>query len=57
MNPKQTVFDAKRLIGRRFDDAEVKKDMTHWPFTVIDKDGSPFIEVRSRDGSGVRTEG
>jgi len=48
MNPKQTVFDAKRLIGRRFDDAEVKKDMAHWPFTVIDNNGSPFIEVRCR---------
>lgn len=45
MNPRQTVFDAKRLIGRRFDDPDVKKDMTHWPFTVIDKNGSPFIEV------------
>src|SRR5689334_25285026 len=45
MNPKQTVFDAKRLIGRRYDDPDVKKDMQHWPFAVIDKDGSPFIEV------------
>ncbi|KAK4055341.1 Heat shock protein ssb1 [Microbotryomycetes sp. JL201] len=45
MNPRQTVFDAKRLIGRRFDDEEVKKDMAQWPFKVIDKDGSPFIEV------------
>jgi len=45
MNPKNTVFDAKRLIGRRFDDPDVKKDMKHWPFTVIDQDGSPLIEV------------
>jgi len=45
MNPRQTVFDAKRLIGRRYDDPDVKKDMAHWPFTVVDKDGSPFIEV------------
>ncbi|CUA72333.1 heat shock 70kDa protein 1/8 [Rhizoctonia solani] len=45
MNPKNTVFDAKRLIGRRFDDPDVKKDMTHWPFTVIDKDGSPYVQV------------
>ncbi|GMK55240.1 hypothetical protein CspeluHIS016_0202960 [Cutaneotrichosporon spelunceum] len=45
MNPRNTVFDAKRLIGRRFDDSDVKKDMKHWPFTVIDKDGSPYVEV------------
>ncbi|WFD34944.1 Heat shock protein ssb1 [Malassezia cuniculi] len=45
MNPRQTIFDAKRLIGRRFDDPDVKKDMAHWPFTVVDKEGSPFIEV------------
>ncbi|KAI9223253.1 heat shock protein Hsp70-3 [Blastocladiella britannica] len=45
MNPKNTVFDAKRLIGRRFDEPSVKKDMAHWPFTVVDKNGSPFIEV------------
>ncbi|WOO81164.1 Ribosome-associated molecular chaperone SSB1 [Vanrija pseudolonga] len=45
MNPRNTVFDAKRLIGRRFDDADVKKDIKHWPFTVVDKDGSPYIEV------------
>lgn len=45
MNPRQTVFDAKRLIGRRFDDPDVKKDMQSWPFTIIDKDGSPYIQV------------
>jgi L1 cell adhesion molecule like protein len=45
MNPHNTVFDAKRLIGRRFADAEVQADMKHWPFKVIDKEGKPIIEV------------
>lgn len=40
-----TVFDAKRLIGRRFDDPDVKKDMSSWPFKVIDRDGAPVIQV------------
>jgi len=33
-NPKNTVFDAKRLIGRKIDDSVVKADMVHWPFNV-----------------------
>jgi heat shock 70kDa protein 1/2/6/8 len=45
MNPHNTVFDAKRLIGRRFADAEVQADMKHWPFKVIDKSGKPVIQV------------
>ncbi|KAG2202915.1 hsp70-like protein [Mucor mucedo] len=45
MNPKNTVFDAKRLIGRRFDDPEVKEDMKNWPFTIVDKNEAPFIQV------------
>ncbi|CAD5226938.1 unnamed protein product [Bursaphelenchus xylophilus] len=44
-NPENTVFDAKRLIGRRFDDETVKKDMKHWPFKVLQKDNKPIIEV------------
>merc|ERR1719341_7311 len=45
MNPTNTVFDAKRLIGRKFDDAVVQSDMKHWPFTVVDHDGKPKMEV------------
>ncbi|BAO41246.1 heat shock protein SSB [Kluyveromyces marxianus] len=45
LNPKNTVFDAKRLIGRRFDEESVQSDMKTWPFKVIDSNGAPLIEV------------
>ncbi len=45
MNPVNTVFDAKRLIGRRFDDSAVQSDMKHWPFKVINDSGKPKISV------------
>jgi len=48
MNPHNTVFDAKRLIGRRFEDAEVQSDMKHFPFKVISRAGKPVISVEYR---------
>lgn len=45
MNPQNTVFDAKRLIGRRFDDATVQSDMKLWPFTVVNDNTKPKIKV------------
>lgn len=46
LNPENTVFDAKRLIGRRFDEESVQNDMKTWPFKVIDVDEAPVIEVQ-----------
>lgn len=45
MNPKNTVFDAKRLIGRKFDDSKIQEDIKLWPFTVISDGGKPKIQV------------
>nr|ANQ44604.1 heat shock 70 kDa protein [Paratrypanosoma confusum] len=46
MNPHNTVFDAKRLIGRKFTDLDVQADMKHWPFKVVNKGDKPVIEVQ-----------
>jgi len=53
MNPDNTVFDAKRLIGRRFDDASVQSDMKHFPFKVISQGGKPVIEVQYKNETKV----
>ncbi|XP_075970906.1 major heat shock 70 kDa protein Ba-like [Anticarsia gemmatalis] len=45
LNPSNTVFDAKRLIGRKFEDPKIQQDMKHWPFKVISDGGKPKIQV------------
>ena len=45
-NPYNTVFDAKRLIGRKIDEKEVKDDMKLWPFMVVGKSGNPYIRLK-----------
>merc|ERR1712047_241236 len=45
MNPSNTVFDAKRLIGRKFSDSCVQSDMKHWSFKVVERDTKPKIQV------------
>jgi heat shock protein 5 len=49
VNPNRTIYDAKRLIGRKFTDDEVQRDLKHWPFAVKDKNGKPAIEVSLRE--------
>jgi len=46
MNPKNTIFDAKRFIGRRFKDDSVQKDIRHLSCDVIDKQNKPFFQVQ-----------
>ena len=49
MNPANTVFDAKRLIGRKFVDTEVQADVKHSvPFKIISKDNKPIVQVQCR---------
>jgi len=49
INPTNTIFDAKRLIGRKFDDPTVQADMKHWPFKVIDAASKPKLEVEYKN--------
>jgi heat shock protein 5 len=53
LNPENTVFDVKRIIGRRFDDPEVQRDKKLYPYKIIERDGKPFIEVKYRGENKV----
>ncbi len=49
MNPNNTIFDAKRLIGRKFTDSTVAADMKHWPFKVVNAAGKPKLHVEYKN--------
>jgi len=49
INPTNTIFDAKRLIGRKHDDASVQSDMKHWPFDVVNHGGLPKLKVEYKN--------
>lgn len=55
MNPANTVFDAKRLIGRKFNDPEVLEDVKHFPFKIIERNGKPSIKVEFKGEEKVFT--
>jgi len=46
INPENTVFDAKRLIGRDYNDKTVQSDIKLWPFRVVDKSNKPHVTVK-----------
>ncbi len=50
INPKNTVFDAKRLIGRKFDEPSVQSDIKHFSYDVCSKDGKPMIKATYKGG-------
>ncbi|KAI6784340.1 heat shock 70kDa protein 5 [Emericellopsis cladophorae] len=44
-NPYNTIYDVKRLIGRKFSDKDVQSDMKHFPYKVLNKDDKPIVQV------------
>jgi len=52
-NPTRTVFDAKRLIGRKYSDKDVQRDLKMFPFKVVNKESKPCIEVDLKEGKKV----
>jgi L1 cell adhesion molecule like protein len=48
-NPKNTVYDAKRMIGRNFNDTAVQEEMKHYSYDVVNKNNKPVIEVEYRN--------
>jgi len=55
MNPNNSVFDAKRLLGRKFNDPSVQSDKKHWSFNVINDNDKPKIQVEYKGQEKVFT--
>ncbi len=45
MNPENTIFEAKRLIGRNYDDTTVQSDLKGFPYTVVNQQGKPYLQA------------
>lgn len=49
-NPTNTIFDIKRLIGRKYSEKDVQQDIKHFPYKVIAKDDKPYVQVTVAGG-------
>lgn len=49
MNPKNTIYDAKRLIGRQYDDSVIQSDLKLWSFEVVSDNNKPMIKVEYKN--------
>jgi heat shock protein 5 len=45
-NPENTIFDIKRLIGRKWDEPSVQHDIKYWPFKVVNQNNRPVVQVQ-----------
>lgn len=52
-NPENTIFDVKRLIGRKWGDKTVESDRKHFPFHLLDKNSKPHVQVSTAEGEKV----
>ncbi|KAK3200265.1 hypothetical protein Dsin_023680 [Dipteronia sinensis] len=53
INEERSIFDVKRLIGRKFDDDEVQRDIKYLPYKIVNKDGKPHIQVKVKGEAKV----
>ena len=54
MNPERTIYVVKRLIGRKFDDKEVQRDIKWLPYKVVSKAGKPYVSVEMSGSQGTK---